>query len=357
MDYRFMPEPDLAPLIITDALIQRAQASLPELPNETIDRITKTYALSSATAATLVNMNEGDNSSIAFFQQTVVNAVNALEKDGSGTGGNYANDNNLDSKNKELYRKMAKPVANWILNDLSGLLHKASSSGPSSDMKKATSKFTISAEALGELIALVEGGKLSGKRGKAILVYLVTGDDTDVRQVNNKNINNKNNNDVSSVPSRSLSPREIALANGWISTSTTNTISNGDSDVSRGGGGDDSNKSGIEQDKEDSNNLTRLRQVIILHAEALVNDPAHIESVNKWRVRGSDRVHSALVKILLETYRECASHPRLAAECMKDALGPLGQREEKPMGRKAARKMAAEEAAAAAAAAGGGKSS
>jgi hypothetical protein len=70
---------------------------------------------------------------LSATDEEVREMIRMVDKDGSGTGGNHANDNNLDSKSKELYRKLAKPVANWILNDLSGLLHKASSSVHSSN--------------------------------------------------------------------------------------------------------------------------------------------------------------------------------------------------------------------------------
>jgi len=378
MDYRFMPEPDLAPLIISDELINRAKASLPELPSETIERLILKYALPNAIASTLVTMNDDVDKilTVAFFEDTVKNSVEVMmgndsivsdvdeqmERKSDQRKGTLDNEG-LNLKRNEWIRKMARPVANWILNDFSGLLRKAASSPTSSSSSSFSTSSTlssnspssslntsplsiISAKAFGELIALVEGGQLSGKRGKAILTYIVTGEDTggaDFKKMNHSN----------SVFSRSLSPREIAQTKGWITMSNTNISGDNtplgkEKDNERGGGGEGGESERNQQvpQKENENDMTKLlRQRIQIQANALVNDPVHAESVNKWRVKGSDRVHSALVKVLLETSSESASHPRLAAECIKDALGPLGQRDEKPIGRKAARKLAAEEAA------------
>jgi hypothetical protein len=309
---------------------------------------------------------------VAFFEDTVKNSVEVMmgndsivsdddeqmERKSDQRKGTLDNEG-LNLKRNEWIRKMARPVANWILNDFSGLLRKAASSSSSFSSSFSTSSTLssnspssslntspisiISAKAFGELIALVEGGQLSGKRGKAILTYIVTGEDTggaDFKEMNHSN----------SVSSRSLSPREIAQTKGWITMSNTNISDDntpGKELVNeRGGGGGERERNQQVPKKENENDMTKLlRQRIQIQANALVNDPVHAESVNKWRVKGSDRVHSALVKVLLETSSESASHPRLAAECIKDALGPLGQRDEKPIGRKAARKLAAEEAA------------
>jgi len=42
---RFFPEPDLPPLVITDDDIQRMASSLPELPDDTLKRISEQYGI------------------------------------------------------------------------------------------------------------------------------------------------------------------------------------------------------------------------------------------------------------------------------------------------------------------------
>lgn len=43
-DYRFMPEPDLPPLCITDAFIADIRAQQPALPRQTVERLVATYS-------------------------------------------------------------------------------------------------------------------------------------------------------------------------------------------------------------------------------------------------------------------------------------------------------------------------
>ena len=45
-DYRYFPEPDLLPLILSDTLIQKEKATMPELPDVKRDRFIKSYSLS-----------------------------------------------------------------------------------------------------------------------------------------------------------------------------------------------------------------------------------------------------------------------------------------------------------------------
>lgn len=45
MDYRFCPEPDLPPLLITDEHVEALKATLPELPEATMARFCRDYGL------------------------------------------------------------------------------------------------------------------------------------------------------------------------------------------------------------------------------------------------------------------------------------------------------------------------
>jgi aspartyl-tRNA(Asn)/glutamyl-tRNA(Gln) amidotransferase subunit B len=328
MDYRFMPEPDLVPLVISKDMIDKAKISLPELPNDIIQRLINSFGLSHTIASSIVN-NE-DEKTVLFFENVLIKAITYVESTSMVSNTN---------KN-ELIKKMAKPVANWILNDLFGLLHKANdmksishtnannnnNSSPSFGEIISLSNCGISVEWLGELVALVENGYLSGKRGKAILAMLITGKEVDENRVSISTqdqplfpfINSKSK-------SNSKSPREIAEENGWLIKSlfTSTGVTN--------------------SGNKNENEINTVTYSIKQHAITLVNDPKHKESVQKWRIKGSDRVHSALVKALLETSKEAASNPKLASDYIKEALGPLGQRDEAHIGRKAARKLAEEE--------------
>jgi aspartyl-tRNA(Asn)/glutamyl-tRNA(Gln) amidotransferase subunit B len=49
-DYRYFPEPDLVPLVPTEAMMERARAALPELPAARQERYASTYGLAPDTA-------------------------------------------------------------------------------------------------------------------------------------------------------------------------------------------------------------------------------------------------------------------------------------------------------------------
>jgi aspartyl-tRNA(Asn)/glutamyl-tRNA(Gln) amidotransferase subunit B len=53
-DYRYFPEPDLPPLNVDEALIERVRRSLPELPQARIRRFVAEYGLSEAESALMV---------------------------------------------------------------------------------------------------------------------------------------------------------------------------------------------------------------------------------------------------------------------------------------------------------------
>jgi aspartyl-tRNA(Asn)/glutamyl-tRNA(Gln) amidotransferase subunit B len=61
-DYRFFPEPDLQPVVLTDKDIDNIRKSLPQLPNELYTTFTKVYGLSDYDAINLT-----DNKEIAIF--------------------------------------------------------------------------------------------------------------------------------------------------------------------------------------------------------------------------------------------------------------------------------------------------
>ncbi|MCR4288436.1 MAG: Asp-tRNA(Asn)/Glu-tRNA(Gln) amidotransferase subunit GatB, partial [Deltaproteobacteria bacterium] len=55
-DYRYFPEPDLKPLNVEDALVQKIKASMPELPQEKRERFIKDYGIPIYDAGVLVSL-------------------------------------------------------------------------------------------------------------------------------------------------------------------------------------------------------------------------------------------------------------------------------------------------------------
>ena len=136
-DYRYMPEPDLAPLHITDEWLERIKAEMPEMPRAKRARFTNDLGLSQYDAEVLTQSPE-----IARY----------FESANEGFGN-------------------AKGVANWICNELLGRLN---ASGQSiSDAKVAPTQ-------LQGLVKLIDDGVISGKIAKEVFdAMLETGADAE----------------------------------------------------------------------------------------------------------------------------------------------------------------------------------
>ncbi len=125
-DYRYFPEPDLVPLRVSEHWLHEVKAKLPELPSDRRERFANDYGLREYDAQVLTLTREtGD-----YFEAAV-----KVSGDGRAT-------------------------ANWVVGDLMGLL-KASG--------KEITNSPVPPDYLGELVALINKGELSGKLGKEIL--------------------------------------------------------------------------------------------------------------------------------------------------------------------------------------------
>ena len=133
-DYRYFPEPDLVPLRVSEHWLNQIKAKLPELPAARRERFVTSYHLREYDAQVLSLTREtGD-----YFEAAV-----AVSGDGRNT-------------------------ANWVVGDLMGLLKAAG---------KEISESPILPIHLGELVALITKGELSGKLAKEILPKMFdTGD-------------------------------------------------------------------------------------------------------------------------------------------------------------------------------------
>ena len=129
-DYRYFPDPDLLPLVITDELIEKIKSTLPELPQQKMERFMKQYGLSAYDASILISSKD-----MANFYESVVKE--------SGD--------------------QPKLSANWIISELLGALNKEG-------LDITTSP--ISTAQLGKLVARIADNTISGKIAKTIFEAL-----------------------------------------------------------------------------------------------------------------------------------------------------------------------------------------
>lgn len=128
-DYRYFPDPDLPPIVLSDEFIARVRSNVPELPHEKIVRFESEYGLSRYDATVLTSTK----STADYFEA-------ALKSNAA-----------------------PKSVCNWIISELFALLNKENT--PLEECK-------VSAESLGKLVRMIEEGTISGKIGKQVLVAL-----------------------------------------------------------------------------------------------------------------------------------------------------------------------------------------
>jgi len=133
-DYRYFPDPDLLPLDLDPAWVEKLRASLPELPDAKKARLTRQYGLSAYDAGQLVVDRE-----TADFYEAV-------------------------AKGRD-----AKLAANWVISELFGALNRKGLD---------ISRSPVSAAALGGLIDLMANGTISGRIAKDVFAEMVeTGED------------------------------------------------------------------------------------------------------------------------------------------------------------------------------------
>jgi aspartyl-tRNA(Asn)/glutamyl-tRNA(Gln) amidotransferase subunit B len=127
-DYRYFPDPDLLPLVLTKDYVEKIRASLPELPDARKNRYIKEYGLSPYDAGVLIAERE-----TAEFYEAV-------------------------AKGRD-----AKQAANWVTGDLFGMLNRRG---------LAISDSPVTAAALGKLLDLIADGTISGRIAKDLFVAM-----------------------------------------------------------------------------------------------------------------------------------------------------------------------------------------
>ena len=130
-DYRYFPEPDLPPLVISRQWVDQIRARMPELPDAKRARFRQQYGLSDYDTSLLIE----SRAKADFFEATVALA---------------------DSDQR---RQRAKAVANWMNSELARLLN-------ANNLE--IQDCPITPQALSELIDLQEDGTISGKTAKTV---------------------------------------------------------------------------------------------------------------------------------------------------------------------------------------------
>ena len=136
MDYRYFPDPDLPPLVVTDEMLNRIKASMPELPEAKCARFSSQYGLSNYDALLLSQ----DGATASYFESAVKTGADA------------------------------KLVANWMLGDLSAALNRE---------EKSIEHSPVNATQLAGVVARISDNTISHKIGKTVFEALWNGEGKD----------------------------------------------------------------------------------------------------------------------------------------------------------------------------------
>ncbi|HYX00853.1 MAG TPA: Asp-tRNA(Asn)/Glu-tRNA(Gln) amidotransferase subunit GatB, partial [Reyranella sp.] len=127
-DYRYFPDPDLLPLVLSQEFVDGIRATLPELPDAKKGRFTKDYGLSTYDAGVLVAEKE----TAEFFESV--------------------------AKGRD-----AKQAANWVIGDFFAMLNRRG---------VPIAQSPVSAAHLGKLLDLIADGTISGRIAKDLFVAM-----------------------------------------------------------------------------------------------------------------------------------------------------------------------------------------
>ena len=136
-DYRYFPDPDLLPLVVEEKWVNDIRASMPELPDSRKARFMSQYQLPAYDAELLSTRKD-----VADYFET------ALKK--------HAN---------------AKAISNWVVGDVFRVLKERKL-----DDEPYIRSWPLQARQIGELVRLIDEGKISGKIAKTVFEAMLDSD-------------------------------------------------------------------------------------------------------------------------------------------------------------------------------------
>lgn len=131
-DYRYFPEPDLPPVLVTRQIIEEIKAAMPQLPKELQEKFTKEYSLSAYDAQVLTDERETAFYFLALIQKT----------------------------------KHYKAAANWVINEVKSFTH-------ANNIPLAS--FSVQPAQIAEIIELIDGNVVSSSGAKSIFKAFADG--------------------------------------------------------------------------------------------------------------------------------------------------------------------------------------
>ncbi|MDR2598113.1 MAG: Asp-tRNA(Asn)/Glu-tRNA(Gln) amidotransferase subunit GatB [Holosporales bacterium] len=147
-DYRYFPDPDLRPVILTDERIAKIMGGLPELPDAKRARFIMEYGLPESDAAILTE----DMVTARYFEK----AVSASK-----------------------FKESPRLIANWITGELFAFLNKSG---------KNIDELAFPIEYIGELVDLILNKTISGNIAKSVFARMVESNENPLKIVTDQGL-------------------------------------------------------------------------------------------------------------------------------------------------------------------------
>lgn len=150
VDYRYMPDPDLGPVVIGQDVLDHIESTLGVLPDQELDVLVEQYGLSVKDAMSLVALNDGQR--VEYFYKVVDSLL-------------------ADLTPKRDQKKVGKLVGNWVLHEMGGL------SSPYADEENPLGitedgDCLVPHTHLAQLLSFLELNKITGNTAKKVLAIL-----------------------------------------------------------------------------------------------------------------------------------------------------------------------------------------
>ncbi|MBN1699422.1 MAG: Asp-tRNA(Asn)/Glu-tRNA(Gln) amidotransferase subunit GatB [Spirochaetales bacterium] len=129
-EYRYFPEPDLKPILVSKALVEELKAGLPELPARTRNRFVTDYGITMEDAVQLTS----SRAMSCYFEDA------CREYDGE-----------------------PKKIANWILTEVNGICNQKNI---------GIAEFPVPPSGIRELLAMTDSGRISGRIAKSVFAEM-----------------------------------------------------------------------------------------------------------------------------------------------------------------------------------------
>jgi aspartyl-tRNA(Asn)/glutamyl-tRNA(Gln) amidotransferase subunit B len=155
-DYRYFPEPDLPPIILSDAYIDEIRASLPELPHDRLLRYTSDLGLTEYAALTLIN----EKALSDYFEKALATCSNA------------------------------RSLCNWITVEFAGRLK---------DSGKNLIDLGILPEHIAKLVQMIDQNKITGRIAKSVADDMVENPGFDPESIVAQNPDYQPTSDISAI--------------------------------------------------------------------------------------------------------------------------------------------------------------